>query len=296
MMPFYTFTRNNIPFQMRGIVMEPHNYAKLGHGWEAVKDVAVEDERWEEDIFPKWVIDNMGFAMKGAPADFPGAGTLSNIPVLGGMFESQHPIAVNLSSLPAMDLNKLFSIGGDFMVFNETAQQEALGYVNPILKTPLEYIQNVDSFTKGPIRENEEAWPFLQNDVGAMLPGYSRDGSGNVNASKWTQRVARQVVPPVGQLERFLGSTERYEDRQLTSVASNIAGLPISTLDAFQLKGKAYRERERLHDAVRDWRGKDVSNEEINAMIEAGVPPEVFQEAADQGRLDELVDLVLGDG
>ena len=300
LMPFYTFSRFNIPFQVRGLVMEPHVYAKLGHGWEAAQDAVGVDDRWREEIFPRWVRDNMGEVLDFAPADVPGAAALARVPVLGGMFESQHPIALNLSSLPAMDLNKLFEVGGTFGVFSDTAQDELLSMINPMVKTPIEQVAGIDSFTRSAIPEREQLPDAIQDnvvgDLAEWLPGVSRDGSGNLSAPSWVTRGLRQTVPPIGQAERLLGTNERYRDRQLTSVLSNMAGAPVSTLDAPQLRANATREQQRLLGLLREWAGDRIpgdGNDGLRALVESDVPPEVILQAHERGQLPELVQLVL---
>ena len=276
--PFYTFTRNNVPFQLRSLAHSPEKIAKLGHAHNQMEE-ATGDDAWHETLYPRWVRDNMGVATEWRPSDAPD--WVKDIPLAGALFQSQDPIAWNLSSLPAMDLNKLLGPSG---------LDELIGMANPLFKTALEFATDIDSFTRGELPSEERVeWAA---DWARHLPGFSRDDSGDINVSTYLSRPLRNAIPPVGMAERLLGSTERYDNRKLTSWASTLFGLPVSTLDEFQVTNHVRRETQRISRRLSRQLGDDITPSDLDRLVEAGIPSDVIVGAAEDGELPQLFELL----
>lgn len=286
LMPFYTFTRNNVPLQLRGMASSPDRLARLGHFWNVTEET-LGDDRWEERLLPRWVRDNLGFVSNVSPADIDAqtGGLLSRAPVLGRMFDSPHPIAVNMSSLPVTDVEKLFGPSG---------RDEALSMLNPAFKIPVEQLFDVDLFTRERMRPTERAPDFMQDSptgqrIAEILPGMEvAAGDATVNVQRRPAQAARQALPPVAHAERLLGSTDRYEDRMLTSWMSMMGGMPVSTMDTGQVFWTARRSREELEDEVDRVLGGVRRGDAREVLDEFGA--DVVQEALETpGLLEQLV-------
>lgn len=294
LMPFYTFTRNNVPLQLRAMFTEPERFARLGHGWTATQEAFGADERWEESILPRWVRDNLGFVTRYSPADTPGADVMSQVPVVGRMFDSQYPIAVNMSSLPVTDLEKLTAGASILELEAGSARDEVISQLNPLVTGTYEALTGVDTFTRGEPPDYEALWQPAQPDDGEQVrwpdfvPGVHQQADGTVVARRPPLQAARNIVPPASQAERLLGGTERTESRMMSSIGSNLAGLPISTIDDWQLMGQISRQREDVDDAIRALLGRDIDRSTLwRLMEEVGAEP--IQEAIDRGELPELI-------
>ena len=139
-MPFFAWTRNNLPLQVRNIVSQPHKFSQL-------KDVIdfVEGEKTkpkgEDVLIQKW--------MK------------KNSPVLTRNDEGGNPEYFLLGGwLPAGDIEK---IAKPWLGIGKIIQDEA----SPLLKEPIEQLFNFDSFLE---REIEEFPGQKRKFAGVNLP------------------------------------------------------------------------------------------------------------------------------
>lgn len=122
--PFYTWSRNNIPLQIRAAFIQSDKVNKLysaSQEFEAAMD-ADGDAAWMDDYMPDWLITNQGF--------------ISYLKV-GGNNIALFP------KLPIMDVDKMFEVRylGPFP-FPVPRRSELAGMAGPAVKTPIEWMTN----------------------------------------------------------------------------------------------------------------------------------------------------------
>ena len=238
--PFYTWSRNNIPLQARAIMSEPGKVQQAVRINEALRDAFGEPDDPEEPL-PVFVRNQMGWRIrkdliKNADGEGIFAGPGGDALAIGTVFGE-----------PLVDVNRLFRFpsgdGRGGVNLNEVANS-----FNPIFKSGSEVLSNMEASTGGRLPGKEEApgWlaPFLQP--------FTREGEEpSVNAR--ILRTIRNNIPPVGQLERLAPKTlgnDRSRRRWYTSLMSTLLGLPAVTLDPFQtgaeLRAEIARNQRRL--------------------------------------------------
>lgn len=116
-MPFYTWMRKNVPFQLYNAMTKPTRYTAV----EKARDAGFEMTGMNEEELPDWLQESMAIPLTG---DGEGNGTL-----LG-------------ANLPLSDLSQLSNPG-----------RMAVNSANPIIKTPVEAAINHNMFTGDQIQE-----------------------------------------------------------------------------------------------------------------------------------------------
>ena len=130
-LPFYTWTKNNVPLQFRGLLTEPGKYTALIRANEAAKDL-FEDDGQQEAVIPDWLEDRFGWVTKA---------TVGDIPVVGRFLGEQDAPLVAFIESPATDIGRLFGPTGAPNLREFTSQ------LNPIGKAIAEQLTGVESFT-----------------------------------------------------------------------------------------------------------------------------------------------------
>lgn len=158
--PFYTWTRNNVPLQVKTLVTRPGKYATLQKVREEGANLAGLPENYEDQL--------PGYDQRGLPIPIPGLGLLyPKLPVMDLNRLPGNTIAAlaegDLGALPAA----LSADAGDQVDMN-------LSMLNPLLKTPVELGLNTSFFFREPID------PLAAQTEGAVTdltpaPGFADD-------------------------------------------------------------------------------------------------------------------------
>lgn len=239
-MPFYTWARNNVPLQIRAIMAEPGKINKALRLNEALADAFGEPEDPEEPL-PAYVRERFGWTIRRDLIAGP-----DGDPISAGLIVGE----------PLVDVNRLLrnpgAQGGLRGFADRLNWREVTNQLNPIFGAGAEALTGVELSTGGRMPQEEEAplWALPFSRVSA-------DGERVVSARGL--RFARQVITPLGMLERYfpqvLGN-ERLERRVYTSWASAVLGLPVSTLDPYQtgaeLRAREQRTRSNLRRKMGD--------------------------------------------
>jgi len=126
-MPFYRWTRFNIPLQAEQLIKQPGKFMAIYHAKEGI-EARQGNEPVEEALVSEYISENIGIQWR-RYSDEEGRDRASFF-LLGNW-------------LPAADLDNLSGLSR----FTE----EAVAMVNPLLKTPMELLANYDTFRKRPI-------------------------------------------------------------------------------------------------------------------------------------------------
>jgi hypothetical protein len=121
--PFYTWTRKNIPAQLMAVIQHPDRANKLniliGNMQKGVDSIDSNDvDQWVQDQFPIFLNAEDS--------------------------ENTHTFITALSYLPTAELNRVFKDPNEYL-------GDTWAMTSPLIKTPLEIWRNYDSFRKRPI-------------------------------------------------------------------------------------------------------------------------------------------------
>lgn len=155
--PFYTWNRYNIPFQMRALFFAPDKIKRLALINENFQKAFSQEEEdsWVQELLPEWVDVQGGF--------LSGASFLGN-PI--GLFPR----------LPIYDLDKISQVGSihGFPIIMPRMQQVA-GMLGPIV-TPLEFITGVNFDTGLKYQDETEKWTRIATNLAPIWGTVSRAG------------------------------------------------------------------------------------------------------------------------
>ena len=139
-MPFYTWSRKNIPLQLEALVTHPDKINKINLFKENIQSQAQVPDQGE---VPDYINQAMPIYLPGAPEGQVSLFTLQNLlPFADLQVFSKY---FNTENVPETIARKRLS---------DTAST-AMSSVSPILKAPIEYITNYDFFRKKNIQEFE---------------------------------------------------------------------------------------------------------------------------------------------
>lgn len=142
-MPFYTWTRFNVPFQVQGLIKNPRPYIHLAQVLKMTKDTPAENRLDKYEMLLPDYLKNMGI-----PTRIEEDGKVS-VQVWGGW-------------IPASDLELLMS--------PKTALGKAAQMVNPVLQQITGQVANYDSFYNKKIEEFEgQTGKFMGVDMRKRL-------------------------------------------------------------------------------------------------------------------------------
>lgn len=230
--PFYTWTRKNLPLQIEQMVVNPKAYGR----YYQLKGEA-EMGRTEEEIIPSYYRGLMPIDVSGVFAD-------SGIAPLEGMAEGG---GVYLTpDLPFTQLGEQVEPG---MV---------LGQANPLLKTPAELYAGKQFFSDIPFRggyhETPDSWGFAMPALASIgMAHRARDGSWKMKDSD--MYLVEQALPVMGRARRALPSEDKYTQRMNTTMASMLFGVGMRHNTPASKASELYRRMDRLDSWMEEQRG-----------------------------------------
>lgn len=282
LIPFYTWTRNNVPLQIKATLANPGRINKFV---EANKNLeayfgAEGDDAWLNEVLPAYAYVRDGFATR-----FKFGG--NNIAFF--------------NRLPYQDLNEFFTVGKYGVP--GIRGRAALNTLTPFVKTPIEVMQGMDLSTGRQFDERGVAVGGLGALV-SYLPGQGNGPAGERRLDERTYRILQQVFPYLGTLEQAssavslvpgaeplseLLSTENSQDRAASNTA-NVLGLSAllggasTTLTPRTIRGelkqRGDRQRAELDVRLSD---KGLDKDWLREQIKAGVPPEQIRQMIEAG-------------
>lgn len=266
LVPFYTWSRNNVPLQFRAAFSDPRKMQRVLHLNDALREQfgTEVNEDGEPIVLPDWVEERYGWATRFVPGDVPGIGRF-----LG---EEGANLAVMVES-PFTDVNRMVEAPEGLNPGEMLATGELTSQLNPVVKLAAEILTGTNTFSGEKFDEAEEApnWMKLLT-AGQLQRAYP---SGEQVVDPRIPHAVRSLLPPVGQAERLLPfvSSPRYAERVGTSWATNVGGLPAMTLTDRQQAGERLARMDRLEeqiDLVAPW--GTARRQLIDTLIDEGVP------------------------
>ena len=288
LVPFYTWTRNNVPAQFRILVMKPGKIQRFMYANEEMQNQFKADEPWMQQVLPEFIVNQDGFASR-----FKFGG--NNI----GVF----------LKLPYEDLNRLFTPSG------APKLQEIASMLGPATKTPLEVATGTNLSTGQ-----------TANPAGESVPGYynvfrpfgliESTTGGDTKANSKLVRFMNDVLPFLGTGERALSAAATvipgeqpnilFSKSQQRAGLSNLlnvsglggaGGLSTTTLAPSTISAEVSRRVDIQRPTIKklvasgnydiDWIRKQLrlgkTPQEIAVMLQAG-----------QGQMPEVVDSETG--
>lgn len=262
LIPFYSWTRNNVPLQLRALAFAPGKINTLTRAHEVVADNLTYDTDgdgvddagipWDE-LTPAWAKDRFEFTSRFTTGD--GA-----------------PIGVGLEN-PITDLNRWFVASSDPADWVDQFKTQTVGQLNPFVKAASEAMTGYDTGTGGMNNPDQLASNWMTGfGVADDNPLTRRNTDGELLARYgWMETIAPDLLPPLGQVKRLVpfGQDERSAGRIGTSWLSQGAGLPVSTRTEDQLGGELAARYERTDPKLEE------------RMVELGVDPDWVKDAVD---------------
>ena len=236
LMPFWVWTRNNVPLQVRASINNPRKIARYARGLDAVQSLFQEDYKepvptYAENQFSIFIDQSY---WDGAPA------FLKPLLPKGTVAVSPFPWLD-----PLVDLNRWLRLP-KFSNMNPVNWPELSNNINPIINGVAELLGGMSAQRDYAGRDYRDA-PRWQIATGMSEPDTS-DPSRRVSSQKW-RNVVTNLIPQMSLLERyfpFVFGDQRQRDKWMTTMVSAMTGITIVTIDDLQVSGQMTRDVEQV--------------------------------------------------
>lgn len=282
--PFYTWTRNNVPAQLRAMVMQPGKIQRALYLNEEFQNTfgASGDESWYNQVLPEYLDVADGFATSFKNGD-------NNI---GYMLR-----------LPFEDINRLFQVQSGVV----TPRKRELANMLGPFSIPIEIAAGVDLGTGQPFSEKGVSVPSYYK-LFNWLPGAQvyTDAEGVTRANPGLAKFIQDVFPTVGVTERMVSGAsaipaaagvtipswlvaQEQQTKSLTDFLNvtgiaPILGVSTTTLTPQSLRGELIR------------RGARQSADIGRLTAEAGVDPDWVREQVRMGKGQAEIAMLIAAG
>jgi hypothetical protein len=211
-MPFYTWTRKNVPYQLQQLGRHPNRYVALMH---AKKNLEYGTD--DKGVVPDYFLEPFGIR---TPFSYAGA-RLYSVPDLPFQDLLRYdPFAYTQGEL------------GDSMAGVKGALQNLAWQISPIFKTPVELgFQKQLSGFGAPFTGQHVEIPWLLRELPGLMPALNNLGLSSKEDGEWkmadhTLYMVLSAMPALATLRRVLPSEPKYQEKYFETMFS--AGLGIS--------------------------------------------------------------------
>lgn len=282
-MPFYIWTRNNIPMQLRAFIHQP---GRIQSAYRIHRNLGM--------VFS----DDEG---NGPRPDYLDMGMMNLLPdrvteKLPDWLRPQGLVAYGPAHMdPMIDANRWFNIPGrgrKANPLNWINKREFAQNINPLINTIYEaFVSPLDQGVDYSGRGYSNAPGWANNPVVRNIPGLTRIDYSEPDQPLEMNRTGRAVItsafPLMQHMERYLNipglislGDERQQGRTLTTLVSAIAGLPVATVDAYQFGGQMQRDTERLKRYLEEEFGDTAQyrKDMVHRLLSRGAPLEFIEQ------------------
>lgn len=217
--PFYTWTRKNLPLQVEMLLENPKQVTRFMNIKADVESVSE-----DEDLYPNWFNSNL-------PIRLP--------------FKIGNDQAYGFADAPFKELATTLS------------PSRAMESMNPFIKAPIELRTGTKFFGNIPFQEGYQPVPSVWDnlfipEVMSMFGRASKDANGN-----WVMRdkdlyLVEQWVPFLAQSRRMLPSEERFEKRRTYTWATFMLGQSVRVNTQQDKNSELIRRSEALKSFTKD--------------------------------------------
>ena len=238
--PFYTWTRKNLPLQLEQIAKQPAKYTAY---LKAKDNIEMLSE--EEEVVPGYFGDLMGIRMPWANVNIPGLGSMQ-----GQLYA--------MPDLPFRDVAEYVNPSEPFR-----ALDMAVSSVSPMLKLPVERWANKQYFSGNPFYEGYKPAPGSWGKVPGLLPALAglglaeRGAGGKYFMDQRNAYSVEQLMPILARIRRMApsGSGDQFlAERQATSILSTTFGLGLRSNTPEAIESERRRRSKELQAALRKQR------------------------------------------
>lgn len=255
LVPFYTWTRHNVPLQVRGLIQSPGKMNRLNLLLDNAEEAFGDDDA---DVLPEWMRNRFMFISR---FKFDG-----------------NPLAFGVES-PAQDLNEWFKVGRPLDAMQAMAKT-LMSATNPAFSIPMQIMTGTEFFTGARLDENTgrlAPW-WYQRLPNAIAPTWV-SAEGDIMGDARLIVAGPGAFPWLGQSEKILAILGLTNFREGTSrqVSDTIRQLfPVvtaGTLTPQSEAGELFQRAARLRSqAMRYARPEDAAT--VQTLKDAGLPIE----------------------
>ena len=285
--PFYTWTRNNVPLQIRALIHEPGKIQQAIRIQESLAYAFGDDNAGPS---PSYVLERFGFEI---PEE--------SFAWLPESIRPQGNVAFGLTHAePVVDISRWIrtpsSRYGERLPIN---LREVSQNLNPLIATLGQFAAGLEGDPSIRLSDTEPipGWASLPGRIpGVPDFGVADPETGERVISRYFTEIVRTMLPMVGMAERYVPwvfGGERQPGRWFTTAISAVVGLPVSTIDDWKRASEQQRESRRIKQQMDLMFGTPSAEHRmhlIRTLVDDGAPTE-FIDQLDIGNIpDTAVD------
>ena len=216
--PFYTWTRKNLPLMMEQIVQNPQKFNRFYQAKNEIEELSP-----EEQIIPSYFTENMAVRLP---------------------FNIGQGQAYGLPDLPFTSINDV------------SDPTSAISQVSPFIKTPIEYAFGKQFFKGIPLKDEYKPVPSWLEGIPGIFPALNAAGLAQRNADgRWSMKqknlyVMESMLPAYGKARRLFPAEEEYSERTLANWLSFGFGAGIRSNTPTERRNEAFKRVNRELERV----------------------------------------------